>query len=84
MKNLYILGLIIGILLLLGTLWFYVKINVICTVSDGVMYDGFGYAYVYQEPHCPYTIWMYVLGVSGIGVIGVSRDKLIKLRDNKM
>lgn len=79
----YILGLIIGIVLILMAIWFYIKIYNEFSSKDGVLYDGFGYEYVYEKPHNPYTICIYIFLIIGLNIAGFFRKKLIEQRDNK-
>lgn len=76
-KILYILGLIVGILLILMAVFFYFKIYVVLETKEGIVYDGFGYEYINHQPYNPYTIWIYVFGILGVGIIGFFREKLI-------
>ena len=70
-KALSVLCVIGGIICILVALFLFFKINMVVQVIDGVYYDGFGNAYVNGDPSSPYTLFIYVFGLVGIGLFGL-------------
>lgn len=76
-KTRLIIGIIVGLTLLIISLYVFINIYFITSISNGQLYDGFGMPYVNNEPNSRYTI----LGVlSLIGGLSLFRECLLKLR----
>lgn len=74
-KFLYYTAIIVSIILILISLYLFVKIHFEFSQVDGQMYDGFGEPYVNNEPSSRYTIWCYGSFIAGISLVYVAREK---------
>ena len=81
-KFLHILGLIIGILLVIISLYMLYNIQMVFSTVDGQLYDGFGNIYNNGKPNSPYTVIVYILLITGLSLISSCYAKIKKIKED--
>ena len=82
-KILFILLIILGIISIFASAYFFINIYFIISTKNNIIYDGFGYELINGKPRNPKIIFAYFFFFLGCSLINYPRKELIKMRDNK-